>query len=235
MPTTTTSSFVEALLLGDIPLEECPICLERFALSMVNKSATIPCCGGGEAEEEEETQEENKIIDLETQQTNNDHDHETHSIQFRLAKERLFIPNCRHQFCRKCLICHCRYSISIKAIPIVCPEASAHCHCATVLPDDLVKDLFRRRWTSSPKNTTTGTSTTNIVSPATKPVTALHLTEFLRRFSYQHLVVPGSTMVVIFDLPPPRPPDNSGGIPLPSIHEDRMYIGKLMYHSAALV
>jgi hypothetical protein len=74
--------------------------------------------------------------------------------------------------------------------------------------------------------------TTTIVSPDLKPDTASQFTEFLRSLSYQRFVAQGSTMVVIFDLPPPRPPDNSEGVPLPSIHEDRVYIGKLMYHSA---
>jgi hypothetical protein len=38
-------------------------------------------------------------------------------------------------------------------------------------------------------------------------------------------------MVIIFDRPPPCPHYNSGGVSLPSIHKDWVYIGKLTYHS----
>jgi hypothetical protein len=145
----SSSSFAETLP-QDIPLEECPICLERFADSMVKRSEA----------DEEEKHEENEVVEIRNQKTNNDDDDDgTRSMHYRLAKERLFIPNCRHQFCRECLIHHCQHSISTRAIPIVCPEASAQCHCATVLPDDLVKDLLLRRWASSSKNTSTTRST----------------------------------------------------------------------------
>jgi hypothetical protein len=39
-------------------------------------------------------------------------------------------------------------------------------------------------------------------------------------------------MVVTFDLPPCRPSDNLGGVPLPSIPEGRVYSGMLMNCSA---
>jgi hypothetical protein len=158
-PSSSSSSFVETLP-GDIPLEECPICMERFALSTANtRSAIIPCCDGGESDEEEgeeEKQKENEVAEIRNQKTNDDDG--TRSTHYRLAKERLFIPICRHQFCRECLIRHCEHAISIKAIPIVCPKASATYHCAAVLPDDLVKDLFLRRWTTPSKKKTTASS-----------------------------------------------------------------------------
>jgi hypothetical protein len=60
----------------------------------------------------------------------------------------------------------------------------------------------------------------------------LHFTDSLRSIPYQRLVAPGSTMVVTFDLPPPRPPDNLGGVPLQSIQEGQVYIGTLVSPSA---
>jgi hypothetical protein len=71
-----------------------------------------------------------------------------------------------------------------------------------------------------------------ILSPDLKPDTAFQFTEFLRSLSYQRYVAQGSTMVVIFDLPPPCPPDNLGGVPLPSIPEGRVYNGMLTNCSA---
>jgi hypothetical protein len=122
--------------------------MEPSALSTANSSATTPCCGGGESDKEEG--EENEVGEVRNQITNDDDGKSR--MHYRLAKERIRIPICRHQFCRECLIRHCQHSISIKAIPIVCPEDYK---CATVLPDDMVKDLFLRRWTTSSRNTIT--------------------------------------------------------------------------------
>jgi hypothetical protein len=48
-------------------------------------------------------------------------------------------------------------------------------------------------------------------------------TESPRSFCYQRCVAQGLTMVATFLLPPPRPPDNSGGAPLPTIQEGQVY------------
>jgi hypothetical protein len=67
--------------------------------------------------------------------------------------------------------------------------------------------------------------------PGSAAHTEFPFTEFARSFDYQRCVAQGSTMVVTFLLPPPRPPDSSGGASLPTIQERHVYRDKPSNHS----
>jgi hypothetical protein len=104
--------------------EHCPICYDSFTLSSTTKSA-----GEDDDQHDLEAQEKNSI--------------ETTTLQD--PKERLTIQGCRHDFCRECLVSHCKHAISVKAIPITCPAASVQHACETLLEDDFIKDLLLQR------------------------------------------------------------------------------------------
>jgi hypothetical protein len=57
-------------------------------------------------------------------------------------RERLRLDDCGHEFCRECLINHCKHAVSVRGIPICCPAASAAVDCPVVLPERLIEELL---------------------------------------------------------------------------------------------
>lgn len=59
----------------------------------------------------------------------------------RTPRQKLNVIGCQHTFCRECLTNHCRYSISVRDIPISCP-AKASDQCTNTLQEKQVQDIL---------------------------------------------------------------------------------------------
>mmetsp|Transcript_3819 Transcript_3819/g.10843 ORF Transcript_3819/g.10843 Transcript_3819/m.10843 type:complete len:509 (+) Transcript_3819:136-1662(+) len=72
------------------------------------------------------------------QQTNK-HDHQCKILnRYQNKCDRVRIPGCGHAFCRGCLQEHCSYAVSIRNVPIRCPEHG----CSSELPLHIIKEAL---------------------------------------------------------------------------------------------